>query len=90
MSAQSTVVITRSEAIDRILMVHALATEYEYRELEKITYETDADICDFIDNYSVNIEHLSKWTNKMLIICMDKPFFRKSKLENYIVIEDDE
>lgn len=87
MSIQSTVTISRKQALDRIKTIIKLAHSFNFQGIESASFETEESITDFVDYVDSikHIEHLEKWTNKMLEELMDQPFFRKSIFENYYV-----
>ena len=88
MGIKSTRDITRQEAIDRILLIDRLALMKDYEELDQRTGEYDHNnIKDFIESYVGNhSEHeLDQWTDRMLELKMDEPFFRESIFYNYMI-----
>lgn len=90
MSIQSTINITRAIAIERIVNINFLRQNKEYRILENVTFEPDFNIESFVDEFDseINEYDLSKYTNKMLENILDKPFYRFTMFDNYIIIDD--
>lgn len=89
MGVKSTRHITRSQAIDRINRILSLTKAKDYRAVESETEEDPQNLEKFVDEYSKSELVVDKWTNRMLENLIDKPFFRHSEFDNYIV-EDDE
>lgn len=89
MSIQSTVEIKRKDAIDRIQQIHRIMMESDYRELEQNSFEPEIDLEFAVAQFRpiYNIALIEKWTNKMLEKTMDRPFFRFSMFQNYIIID---
>ncbi len=81
---QSTVHISRSDAIRRITEIQNLALQKDYLGIEDITYEPDNDIKKFVMNFES--ADVTKWTNSMLEELMDTPFFRFSMFDNYSIV----
>jgi hypothetical protein len=94
MSYQTTIPISLENAIQRIKNVAFLIKELNYRKLEAISSESDIYVKTFIDsefnknraNY-VTESNIEYWTNSMLESALDSPFYRKSDLENYRIVE---
>lgn len=84
MSVQSTVDISREDAIDRIKKIHFLASEKDYVGIARLSYEPDADIQSFVNDLK-NIDDIEKWTDRMIEDVIDLPFYRKSMFDNYSV-----
>ncbi len=90
MSIQSTLGITRQAAIARIKAIYGNILARNYRELESISFEPNADIQVFIDNSSdCDISNIEQWTDKMLKDKIDEPFFRQSIFDNYLISNQD-
>ena len=85
MGIQSTRDISRSAAIRRIELIYRLIVDKEYRLLEEETSEETHIIGHNIPNPELDIHSLDKWTNRMLEDVMDRPLFRFSYFDNYIV-----
>lgn len=92
MGIQSTRTIPCDMAIDRIRQIHDLAIDMNYREIEAVSSEHDYDVASFVDNYvqnyKHNIDHIEKWTDRMIEDVLDQPFFRFSMFENYHIERD--
>ncbi len=87
MSIKTTVYITRKQAITRILFVWNHIIDEHYTEVKKTSFE-DLNIWDTLYNYykeEKDIRNCFNWTNRMLEEQMDKPYFRYSMFENYII-----
>jgi len=81
MSIQSTIEITRKEAIERINLISKLANEEKFLDIDRITLE---------DIPPINIRtyiKIESYTNKMLEDIMDSPFYRRKKFDNYSIVE---
>lgn len=88
MGIQSTRDITREQAIDRILEIVDLIKIKNYRKLEEISYETDLNLQEFVENWiPIDSLNIHSWTNKMLEDYIDNPFFRYSLFDNYLIKE---
>jgi len=85
MGIQSTVHITRKEAIARINKIYNLAYENDYWMIEQITFEPNHDIRQFVDECNGLPLYVHQWTTQMLEDTVDRPFFRWSMFNNYIV-----
>ncbi len=89
MGIQSTQNMKREHAISRIIKIVTLLKQRDYREIESITQEHDENLANFVDNWKwIDIDNIEKWTNEMLSNYMDKPFFRQSMFDNYIVNDE--
>lgn len=89
MGIQSTITITREYAIYRINDVIGAIEDHNYRKIEEMSFEkSDENIRDFVDSFmgEIDIEHIDKWTNGMLVEVMNRPFFRVSRFENYMIL----
>jgi hypothetical protein len=92
MGIRSTQYVSREQAIERIVLIDSLATEKRYRTLESETFDTDHDLNEFVDEYvpqSYTADMLEEWTNTMLTDKLDKPFFRTTMFDNYLIGERD-
>lgn len=94
MSIQTTLNISRENAISRLLLVANLVSSRDYLELESNSSE-DAPAHIFVDDDDSQAiaqkllnSDLSKWTNNMLENVLDKPFFRLSMFDNYIIVNE--
>ena len=86
MGIQSTQIISRKHAIDRIIKVSELIYAKEYKNLEDIAYEPYEDIEFFVKSHlSFDYSDIEKWTDGMIEKVLDKPFFRKGVFDNYII-----
>jgi len=86
MSIKSTVYITREHAISRITEMLELFISNNYKEIEARSFEQDVNLQKFIDGWKIIYpRNLEKWTDLMLGDYMDKPFFRHSMFENYLI-----
>jgi len=86
MSAQSTVYITREDAIDRIKEIATLLIEKDYLGIEVASFEDHIDSLGFVDNWTpIDTSDVGNWTDKMLEDYMDHPFFRHSMFNNYLI-----
>ena len=86
MGIQSTMDITRAQALERIEQKDRLALMAEFMEIEGTTNETHG-LQDFVYNYRQDHINLHKYTDTMLEDIMDLPFYRYSMFDNY-KIED--
>ena len=91
MSIQSTAYITREDAINRIAYIASLLTTKNYEELKSSSFEGGCySLSDFVEDWEPSdVENLENWTDVMLEVYMDNPFFRHSMFNNYL-IEDEE
>ena len=90
MSAQTTEIWLRKWAIDRIREIGQLVLDKDYRAIEQKSseYGHGPSIRGFVDRgLGFDLEHLDKWSNSMLEEVMDRPFFRKSSLDNYCIVD---
>jgi len=88
MGIKSTKEITRKDAIKRIKEIIILIKKEYYFDIENNVFEPDNDIIEFMNNWvPINISTINQWTNKMLANYMDKPFFRFSMFDNYLIKE---
>lgn len=86
MGIQSTQYLTREEAIDRITEIANLIKTKNYRLLDQKTFETNFNLQEFVDNWEpIDLTNINNWTDRMLEDYIDKPFFRHSLFENYVV-----
>ena len=86
MGIQSTVDITRDQAIDRIIKISGLIKTKNYKGLLEESSEPDYKLKEFVDSWNpIDLTNINNWTDEMLEDCMDKPFFRFSIFENYII-----
>lgn len=87
MSIQSTQNITRERAIERIREVSECCNNHNYTHLSGISFETDADIINFINNGPwYDLTHIDKFTDHMIEDILDDPFYRFSLFENYTIV----
>ena len=95
MGIKSTMDVSRSRAIERILFIAPLILSKNYLELEKECYEPDYDLSDFVndaENYqeaSTLIGSVETYTNDMIEDILESGFYRFSMFDNYIVYNDD-
>lgn len=88
MGIQSTAHITRQQAIDRISKIVDAVAHRDYFKVSEVTFETEYDVESFVNEEVKSIPFSAeRWTNKMLEDQMDKPFYRFSMFDNYIVKE---
>jgi hypothetical protein len=101
MGIQSTRYITREAAIERIFVILLMATNNKFREIESVTNENDNQdgwcwpIWEIEEKLWSVYPHLKDvpledWLDTMLSDVMDKPYFRHSIFENYIINETGE
>ncbi len=88
MSIKTTRHVTRDWVIKRLQLVCSIANERDYLELEKNSFERENDIESFINNFYVKDYRFYKYTNGMLEKLIDKPFFRESMFDNYIIQDE--
>ena len=83
--------VLRSWAVGRIREQYNNIINKRYRDVEQnIGGCEDASIRDIVDNADrIDIDNLENWTNDMLGDWLDKPGYRESIFDNYLV-EDDE
>lgn len=87
MSIQSTQKITRKAAISRIIEMTNLLNEKNYREICEKTFEPEINLQQFVDeSIPIDTSNIENWTDKMLSDQTDRPFFRASIFENYLII----
>ena len=84
MGIQSTQVISRDDAIQRIAEIQRLVAAQDYQGIEQLSFEPDGDVAEFVK--SAVIQTTERWSDKMLENLMDTPFFRKSMFDNYTVV----
>lgn len=90
MSAQTTTTWPRQWAIDRIREIGQLVLDKDYRAIVRHSNEWEhvGDIRNFVDRgLDFDLATLDKWSNSMLEEVMDLPFFRKSSLDNYSIVD---
>lgn len=94
MGIASTQDITREEAIDRLKEVYLLILRKNYIGLERIISE-DSHEMDYIEDFFENnykdeydIQDIDLWTNGMIAMKLNQPFFRRSMFENYCIVEE--
>ena len=87
MSIKSTQYITRESAVERIKKINDLVLNKDFRELERVSSEHSDYRIDFVlqDLTFPDIEHIEKWTNRMLEDVMDNPVYRFSMFDNYLI-----
>ena len=86
MSIRSTKFISRDVATERILLVSEKVVNMDYKGLEEISYDPEYSIESFIDSFvSYSDVAIEKFTNSMLEDILDRPFFRFSMFDNYII-----
>lgn len=87
MGIQSTQYVTRENAIERIQYIHSLVENKEYKVLSENSHESDyIHVQEFIDEEVLDdISHIHKWTDEMLADFLDKPFYRYSMFDNYLI-----
>lgn len=84
MGIQSTQHVTREHAIGRIQYTQSLVENEEYKLLSENS--CDYDVQEFIDEEHLgDISHIHKWTDEMLADFLDKPFYRYSMFDNYLI-----
>ena len=95
MGIQSTMDITREDAIERIIKVEYLAFHKKCKDLEDNTFEPDYSVDSFIDKFHQRLSlgvlvetDLTQYTDSMLEKVMDKPFYRYSMFDNYMIVEE--
>ena len=89
MSIQTTSYITRESAIERIREMSDLIAAGNYIGIEETSFETEAILQDCIEGWTpFDPSNLECWTNSMLADCMDRPFFRHTLFENYLVVDE--
>lgn len=89
MSIQSTQHIPRSTAISRIEEIYNLVIQKDYKQIAELSYENDWNVEQFVETHEkFAVAEISKWTNAMLERVMDKPFYRYSCFDNYIIDEN--
>jgi hypothetical protein len=58
----------------------------DYAALEQITFEPDCDLQSFVDaGINLNLSSVERWTNTMIEDLLDRPFFRWSMFNNYLI-----
>lgn len=89
MGYQSTVQISRQEAIDRIQDIHHLIVCKRYKDLVDNSFETDYSVKKYVEDYvPIDIGLVHQWSTDMIADQMNEPYFRRSLFDNYIVYED--
>ena len=91
MGIQSTRPISRDEAISRITEIYELIQNEDYKSLESMSHGEDKDLNAFVqeNRNSINIGNIENFTDTMLEDIMDKPYFRTSIFDNYIIEEEE-
>ena len=88
MGVQSTAYITREHAIDRITYMAEMFIRRDYRRIQAESFDPDFGIQEFVDNWEpIDVDNLENWTDGMLEDYMDRPFFRHSMFDNYLIRE---
>ena len=88
MSIETTIEISRKQALYRIKKIHMLAKNKNFVTLEALTNESDYGLEEFVRNYdNVEYDQIDNYTNFMLEERMDAPFFRFSTFENYSIVD---
>lgn len=86
MSIKTTQDISREDAIGRITKLVHLVGVRNYRGVSETSFEPDEDVRLFVDNLDLRcFISLEGWADTMLEETMDKPFFRYSMFDNYLV-----
>lgn len=88
MGIESTIKISREEAISRIKFIVNRAESRNFLAIEDCTHETYVSITDFVRHFQRPefFDDIEFWTNKMLEEIMDQPFYRRSMFNNYSVV----
>lgn len=88
MGVQSTINITREDAIARVEKVVQRINDENYRaiEIDASEHEVNWTRSEFI--HHLNHRYIDKFTNRMLEDMMDLPYFRYSMYENYCIVEE--
>ena len=90
MGIQSTSYITREHAIDRITYMADMFIRRDYRKIQAESFDPDIDMWGFVDDWEfIDVENLENWTDEMLGDYMDRPFFRHSMFDNYLIREEE-
>jgi hypothetical protein len=90
MGAQLTSTWPRQWAIDRIREIGNYVLEKNYRAIEQNSFDwgCGSNLRYFVDEgLDFDLDNLDKWSNSMLEEVMDRPFFRKSSLDNYCIVD---
>lgn len=88
MSIKTTIPIGRHTAIHRIHSISRVIEEKAYRVLEEGCLEPDINMAEFVEsNYTkqIPITELENWTDEMLEHQMDRPVYRYSMFDNYMI-----
>lgn len=93
MGVRSTKNITFDAAISRITHVAGIILSKNYRELEEVGFEeiVPADIINDEDEQAlakrIQNADLTTWTDQMVEEVIDRPFYRASMFDNYLIKE---
>ena len=93
MGIQSTRYITRETAIHRIIEIKTMVKGKRYRDLTELCDSECQDVQYFVENDDMpdlDEEGFDQYTDKMLGDLMDRPFYRFSYFDNYLVQDDHE
>jgi hypothetical protein len=88
MSIQSTLDISRTDAISRIRKIQLLLSTFDFLALEADSSEHDIKIDAWLPLHQPTrdeILHLEQFTNNMIEEIIDQPFYRFSMFDNYCV-----
>lgn len=87
MGIKTTLHISRRVAIERITKVYNYVQDEDYLAIEKNSSEESDNIEKFVEatKDNVEIDNIHKFTNSMLEEIMDKPYFRNSYFDNYLI-----
>lgn len=88
MGIRSTRYLDRSVAENRILEIDALLANKMFKDLDGATYEYDYNLEDFVKTNEplfITREAIDHWTDTMIEDQLDKPFYRFSMFDNYIL-----
>ena len=90
MGIKNTKKVSRFWAIKRITTQYCFIKDKRYKDFEKYTCEESS--AQMIINSAglIDIDNLDNWTNSMLGELLDKPGYRESMFDNYLVVEDDD
>jgi hypothetical protein len=94
MGIKSTRDISRTAAIKRIHEIATIISSKHYKKLESAGFE-DCPPLSVIDNPDEQVlanrlleADLDSWTNKMIEDALDRPFYRFSMFDNYLITDD--
>lgn len=100
---RTVVLISREDAIERLVLMEGLFLNRKYREIERQTAEPNVPVHTFLETmedervfwifpYNTGIlsglENVENFTNVMILEKLNEPYYRFSCNERYIIVEE--